>query len=87
MPLSLTTPFTQERTWDADGIPVLHAAITLPCPEGKDKTARRIRKFYQLQARAFLRYCERFLLPRARAAWAAASSASRAARFSAGEMA
>lgn len=76
MPPSLTTPFTQERTWDADGIPVLHAAITLPCPEGGDKAARRIRRFYQLQARAFLRYCETFLLPRARAACTAAAERS-----------
>ena len=73
MPPSLATPFTQERTWDADGIPVLHAAIALPNPEGTDKASRRIRKFYRLQARAFLRYCEHFLLPRARTAWSAAA--------------
>lgn len=77
MPLCLTTPFTQERLWEADGIPVLRADISLPRPEGKDKAARRIRKFYELQARAFLRYCEAFLLPQARAELQEALAASR----------
>ena len=75
MPLSLNTPSIRERTWDADGIPVLHAAVTLPSPEGRDKASRRIRTFYRLQSDAFLRYCENFLLPRAKAARDAAADA------------
>ena len=75
MPLSLNTPLVRERTWDADGVPVLHAAVTLPCPEGRDKASRRIRKFYRLQSDAFLRYCENSLLPRAKAALDAAAKA------------
>lgn len=55
---------TQERTWEAEGLPVLHAAIDLPCPEA----SRRIRRFYALQSRAYLRYCQQFLLPRAEVA-------------------
>lgn len=73
MPPSLTMPY--ERTWDADGIPVLRAAISLPCPEGKPN--RRIRRYYQLQARAFLRYCEGRLLPEAKAACAETLASSR----------
>ena len=68
MPPSLNTPMTRERTWEADGIPVLRATISLPSPEGRDKASRRIRTFYRLQSDAFLRYCENFLLPRAKAA-------------------
>ena len=75
MPPSPNTPMTRERTWDADGIPVLRANISLPAPEGQDKASRRIRKFYRLQSDAFLRYCENFLLPRAKAARDAAANA------------
>lgn len=75
MPSRVTIPF--QRTWDADGIPVLQVSISLPCPEGKDKAARRIRRYYQLQARAFLRYCEGTILPEAKAALALALEESR----------
>jgi hypothetical protein len=63
-----------EHTWDVDGVPVLHALISLPCPE--EKAQRRIRRYYQLQSRAFVRYCESFLLPEAKASFAQALSES-----------
>ena len=56
-------PCTLERVWEAHGLPVLRAAIDLPAPA----ESSRIRKFYALQSRAYLRYCESFLLPRATA--------------------
>lgn len=72
-----TEPHTIERTWDADGIPVLTAAVSIPCPVPADTgVSRRIRRFYQLQGRSYLRYCERWLLPQAKAAYEAALAAS-----------
>ena len=64
-----TEPLTAERTWTVEEIPVLSASISLPVPaEGSaGAAARRIRRYYQLQSRSFLRYCERMLLPAAEA--------------------
>ena len=60
--------FAAEREWTVDGIPVLTATVSLPRPaEDRSRAARRIRRFYQLQARSYLRYCENWLFP-----WAAA---------------
>ena len=64
---------TQERIWEVDDLPVLRAAISLPCPE----TPRRIRSFYALQGRAYLRYCRQFLLPQAETAMRSALEESR----------
>lgn len=62
-----TQPWAAEREWTADGIPVLHAVATLPRPEPvQGGICRRIDRFYRLQSRAYLRYCERFLFPQAR---------------------
>lgn len=68
--------FAAEREWTVEGIPVLRAAVTLPQPAWEDATARRIRRFYQLQARSYLRYCQRWLLPQAEAAYREALAAS-----------
>ena len=72
-----TEPFAAEREWEAEGVPVLSASAQVPEPLGKDRTARRIRRFYQLQCRSFLRYCERCLLPQAAAEYRLALEASR----------
>ena len=62
-----TQPWAAEQEWTADGIPVLHAVATLPRPEPvQGGICRRIDRFYRLQSRAYLRYCERFLFPQAR---------------------
>lgn len=71
-----TQPMTAEREWTVDSVPVLRAEVSLPEPEeGRDAVCRRVRRYYQLQCRCFLRYCERFLLPRAAAEYRAALEA------------
>ncbi|MBQ7777816.1 MAG: DUF3298 domain-containing protein [Oscillibacter sp.] len=69
--------FTAEREWTVDEIPVLSAALSLPRPVDEGRVAGRIRRYYQLQGRAFLRYCESFLLPAAAAEYRLALEASR----------
>lgn len=60
--------FAADREWAVDGVPVLTAALSLPRPaDRKSRTARRIDRFYQLQGRAYLRYCEGWLFPKAAA--------------------
>ena len=72
-----TEAFTAEREWTVEGIPVLTASISLPQPVSvSDKCSRRIRRYYQLQARAYLRYCEGWLFPQASAEYRAALAAS-----------
>lgn len=72
-----TEPFTAEREWTAEGIPVLTAAVSVPRPvPAADRVSRRIQRFYQLQCRSFLRYCEHALLPQARAECRGALAAS-----------
>ena len=75
----LETPaFTAEREWSVGGITVLTAAVSLPRPVGpQTRTLRRIRRYYRAQAGAFLRYCQRQLLPMAAEAYRAARAASR----------
>jgi hypothetical protein len=56
--------FFARREWTADGQRILGAEIRLPRPADRSsRAARRIDRFYQLQCRAYLRYCERWLLP------------------------
>jgi len=55
----VTEPFAAEREWAAEGVPVLRAAAEVPQPSQEtDRVSRRIKRFYHLQCRAFLRYCE-----------------------------
>ena len=66
-------PFTTEREWTVDGIPVLSAAISVPQPfPAADRAARRFHRYYQLQCRSYLRYCEKQLFPQARQEYRAA---------------
>lgn len=68
-----TEPFAAEREWTVEGIPVLTASAAVPRPvPSEDRVSRRIHRYYQLQCRAYLRYCERWLLPQAQAACRAA---------------
>ena len=71
-----TEPFAAEREWTVEGIPVLTAAVELPQPLDADAVSRRIRRYYQAQCKAFLRYCERRLFPQAEAEYRAALAAS-----------
>ena len=73
-----TEPFTVQREWTVDDIPVLTAVVSLPQPvPDKGRVPSRIRRYYQLQSRAFLRYCEGWLLPQAAAEYRAALESSR----------
>lgn len=57
-------PFLARREWTVDGIPVLTAELSLPRPVGEGgRVARRLARYYQLYARSYLRYCERWLFP------------------------
>jgi len=70
-------PFAAEREWTVEGVPVLTAAVSVPHPVPPEgRAARRLRRYYQLQCRAYLRYCESFLLPQAEAEYRAALAAS-----------
>lgn len=72
-----TESFTAEREWTVDSIPVLTAAVSVPQPvPAAGPVSRRIRRYYQLQCRAFLRYCENWLLPQAKSEYQIALSAS-----------
>ena len=71
-----TESFAAEREWTVEGIPVLTTAVELPQPQGADAVSRRIRRYYQAQCKAFLRYCERWLFPQAEAEYRAALAAS-----------
>ena len=72
-----TEPFAAEREWTVEGIPVLTATVSLPQPVPlDDRVSRRIHRYYQLQCRSFLRYCEGWLFPQAEAEYHAALAAS-----------
>lgn len=70
-----TEAFTAQRDWTVEGIPVLSATISLPKPvPATGKIARRINRYYQLQGRSYLRYCENWIFPQAAAEYHAALS-------------
>ena len=71
-----TESFAAEREWTVEGIPVLTATVELPQPQGADAVSLRIRRYYQAQCKAFLRYCQRWLFPQAEAEYRAALAAS-----------
>lgn len=72
-----TEPFVAEREWTVDGIPVLTASVSVPQPVPvAGQVSRRVRRYYQLQCRSFLRYCENWLLPQAKAEYQFALAAS-----------
>ena len=72
-----TEPASAEREWTVEEIPVLSASVSLPEPvPAADRISRRIRRYYQLQCRSFLRYCEAYLLPLAAAEYRDALAAS-----------
>lgn len=82
-----TKEHTIRRVWTVEDIPVLEAAVTLPEPQHtNDACTRRIRRYYRLQSRAFLRYCELQLYPAAAAAHRAALSVSAPLQVSRAEL-
>lgn len=73
-----TEPFAAEREWEVEGVPVLSASVRVPQPvsAAENRIPRRVRRFYQLQSRSFLRYCERCLFPQAAAEYQTALASS-----------
>jgi len=77
MDLTDLQPFTAERTWTVEDIPVLTARISLPEPVwSESRPLRRLQRYYRSQCRAYLRYCENWLLPQAEAEYRAALAVS-----------
>ena len=70
-------PQPQCRTWSFEEIPVLTACWSdLKLPHAAPRVVRHIQRFYQMQRRSFLRYCEGWLYPQAIDALAAAQETS-----------
>ncbi len=59
------TPLYAQRSWQSGDVTVLTAEVTLPQCEGKNRRARRFNRYYRQYARAYFKYCEAELLPRA----------------------
>lgn len=74
--LRLAEALTEEQAWEADGVTVLTASVTLPQLEGKSGRARRFNRYYRRFCRAYLTYCRQILLPEAAASCRAAMEVS-----------
>lgn len=74
--MELGEALTRERSWEADGVTVLTAAVTLPQAMGESRRARRFNRCYRRFCRAYLAYCEQLLFPAAAEAFRAALSVS-----------
>ena len=61
----LAEALTEEQSWEADGVTVLTASVTLPQLVGKSGCARRFNRYYRRFCRAYLTYCKQILLPEA----------------------
>ncbi len=61
----LAEALREERAWEADGVTVLTASVTLPQLAGRDRRAKRFNRYYRRFCRAYTAYCARFLLPEA----------------------
>lgn len=70
-------PLQRERQWTQEGIPLLSLRLTLPGGGGQDPRIRRIDRCYARFARNYERYCARFLLPMAAAAFRDAAERNR----------
>lgn len=68
----------QEKSWELDGITVLHASVTLPQLAATARRARRFDRYYRHLGRAYFAYCEQMLLPWAKAQCKAALETSAA---------
>lgn len=74
--LRLAEALTEERSWEADGVTVLTASVSLPQLAGADGRARRFNRYYRRFCRAYVAYCRQLLYPEAAAAFRAALSVS-----------
>lgn len=65
--LALAAAWEKEKTWELDGITVLRATVTLPQLEGSSHRVRRFNRYYRRLGNAYFVYCEKMLLPYAKA--------------------
>lgn len=72
----LAEALTQEQTWDAEGVAVLAASVTLPQLAGDGAPVRRFNRYYRRFCQAYLTYCRQLLLPEAAESFRAALSVS-----------
>lgn len=63
--LRLGEALTEEESWEADGITVLTASLTLPQLAGTGGCVRRFNRYYRRFCRAYLSYCKQILLSEA----------------------
>lgn len=61
----LAAPHTEEKTWDAEGIPVLKVSVALPRLDGSDRRTQRINRYSVRFEKVYLAYCRQILLPEA----------------------
>ena len=74
--LRLGEALTEERSWEADGVTVLTASVTLPQAAGESRAAKRFNRCYRRFCRAYFAYCRQLLLPAAADAFRAAREVS-----------
>ncbi len=72
----LAEALTEERSWEADGVTVLSASVTLPQLAGGGARAKRFNRYYRRFCRAYFAYCAQVLLPDAAASCRAAMETS-----------
>lgn len=72
----LAEALTEEQVFEADGVAVLRAFVSLPQLAGNDRRVRRFNRYYRRLCRAHLAFCRRLLLPDAAAACRAARAVS-----------
>ncbi len=72
----LAEALTEERAWEAEGITVLTASVTLPQLAGSGGRVKRFNRYYRRFCRAYFTYCKQILFPEAADSCRAAMSVS-----------
>lgn len=72
----LAEPLEEQQSWEADGVVVLTADVSLPQLGGNDRRAKRFNCYYRRFCRAYFTYCRDVLLPEAAASCRDAMAAS-----------
>ena len=67
---------TRERSWEADGVTVLTASVTLPQATGEGRGVKRFNRCYRRFCDGYFAYCEQLLFPGAADAFRAAREVS-----------
>ena len=72
----LAEALTEEQSWEAEGVVVLTASVSLPQLAGGGGRAKRFNRYYRRLCRAYFSYCRQVLLPEAAEALRAAMAVS-----------